>query len=166
MAPCTVGRIVLDTCTIIWEELSSFYASVPNPTEWKNIAREYQLKCQLPNCLGAIDGKHVNIVCPPNSGSMYYNYKKRFSIVLLAACDSKYTFTLIDVGAYGSQSDGGIFKNSVFGQRLLNSTLQIPQSNVFPNSTINFPYFFVGDAAFPLKSFLMRPFLGKTNYLL
>ena len=34
-----------------------------------------------------MDGKHVLIRPPPNSGSYYYNYKHSFGIVLLAVVD-------------------------------------------------------------------------------
>ena len=36
---------------------------MPLPTEeqWKYIADDFYTKWNIPNCLGAIDGKHVNI---------------------------------------------------------------------------------------------------------
>lgn len=52
---------------------------VPTDAEWKGIAESFCLRWQFPNCLGAVDGKHIAIVCPPNSGSRYYNYKVKFS---------------------------------------------------------------------------------------
>ena len=44
----------------------------------------------------------------------------------MAVCDANYNFVLVDIGAYGSQSDGGIFRNSVLGQRLENDLLELP----------------------------------------
>lgn len=37
---------------------------------------------------GAMDGKHVRIKCPLNSGTMFFNYKRFFSVVLQAVADS------------------------------------------------------------------------------
>lgn len=99
-----------ETCDVIWDVLSPVYVSTPNETDFKIIAKDFETKWDLPNCVGAVDGKHIRIKRPPKSGSNYFNYKKYFSIVLLAVCDARYTFTYIDVGAYGSQSDGGKYE--------------------------------------------------------
>ncbi|XP_017470070.1 PREDICTED: uncharacterized protein LOC108361815 isoform X1 [Rhagoletis zephyria] len=91
---------------------------------------------------------------------MYYNYKGNYSIVLLASCDANYTFTTVDIGAYGSQSDGGILWNCDFGQGLLSGNLDLPVDDYLPGTLIKFPHFMVGDAAFPLKNCIMRPYPG------
>jgi hypothetical protein len=57
-----------------------------------------------------MDGKHVQIQAPAKSGSLYFSYKKTSSVVLLACADANYKFIFVDIGAYGSNSDGGIFR--------------------------------------------------------
>ncbi len=76
-------------------------ASPAAQEEWKKIADGFQRRWQFPHCIGAIDGKHMRIKAPQNSGSSWYNYKGFFSMVLLATCDSSYKFTWIDIGQYG-----------------------------------------------------------------
>lgn len=79
----------------------------------------------------------------------------------MAAVDANYSFTMIDVGAYGRQSDGGVFSNSIFGGLLEKDQLPIPAISKLPASEIEAPYCFVYDEAFPLKPTGMRPFGGK-----
>ncbi|XP_060938189.1 uncharacterized protein LOC133015075 [Limanda limanda] len=82
-------------------------------------------KWNFPNCLGAIDGKHV--------------------------------------GDYGRCSDGGAYSDSDLGKGMEAKTLEVPADCPLPGSDQQHcvPFTMVGDAAFPLKKYLMRPFPGK-----
>ena len=62
-----------------------------------------------------MDGKYIALKASPNSGTEFFNYKKHFSVVLLAIADANAQFIAYDLGAAGSQSNGGIFKNSTRG---------------------------------------------------
>lgn len=74
---------------------------MPVPTtkaEWRRIADEYYQKWNFPHTCGSLDGKHVACKCPPASGSTYFNYKKFYSVVLLAMVDADYKFLWADIG--------------------------------------------------------------------
>lgn len=142
--------------------LKPVYLKAPSDAnEWQQISNGFWEDWQFPHCIGAIDGKHIQIQCPQASQSVFFNYKKSFSIVLLAVCDAAYNFSIVDIGAEGSQSDGGVFRSSEFGQRLHENSLNIPNAAHLPGSDVDMPYFLVGDAAFPLKSYLMKPYGGR-----
>lgn len=113
----TVSMIVPDVATAIWDCLVEEFMPVPTTEEeWKSIAEKFEERWNFPHCCGALDGKHVVLKAPPNSGSQFFNYKGTFSLLLLAVVDAQYCFRVIDVGGYGRTSDGGILANSVFGQ--------------------------------------------------
>ena len=105
-----------------------------------------------------MDGKHVMIRPPPNSGSYYFNYKHSFSIVLLALVDADYKFIYIDVGCNGRISDGGVFKNSTLSTALEQNSLHIPQATPLPGKTHPIPFMIVADDAFPLKQYILKPY--------
>ena len=94
----TAAGIVNEVCAAIWNSLLADYMPRPDAAEWRKMAAEFS-HLAFPNCLGAMDGKHVVIEAPPSSGSLYYNYKGTFSIVLLAVVDAKYRFRVVDIGA-------------------------------------------------------------------
>jgi hypothetical protein len=108
--------------------------------------------------LGALDGKHVTIIVPLNSGYLYLNYRNTFSIVLLALVDDLYNFTAADIGSYGKDSDGGISAKSNLGKALENKTINVPEDVELPGTNEKLPYVMAGDEAFPLKPYLLRPY--------
>lgn len=133
----------------------------PSSNQWKAIAQRFQTLWNLPNCIGALDGKHIRIEKLPNSGSTNFNYKSYHSIVLLGCCDADGIFTMIETGYAGRNSDGGIFRASKMKNMLSNSQLDIPPPSKLPLDDYDdclFPYYFVGDEAFSLSRYLMRPY--------
>ncbi|XP_049958250.1 uncharacterized protein LOC126474819 [Schistocerca serialis cubense] len=135
----TVAAIVHDISRTVIDLLLEEVMPVPNEEKWNAIAEEFWTKWQFPNCIGSLDGKHVTIQAPNNSGSLYWNYKKTYSIVLLALVDPCYNFIAIDVGAYGKNSDGGILVNSNLGKSLENNTLSVPKSKTLPGTDVELP---------------------------
>lgn len=118
-------------------------------------------KWNMPHCLGAIHGKHIQIQSPKASGSLYFNYKKTFSTNLMAVADAEYAFIAVDVGGEGSLHDSAVFKDSLFGQKFENKRLKLPKKEIIPGTNIELDYFFVGDGAFQLRCDLMKPYAAR-----
>ena len=114
----TVANCVYQTCEAIVKRMMETQMPAPTEESWREMARRFEARWNFPNCIGAIDGKHVQMYSPRNSRSLFFNYKKHFSIVLLALVDADYRFRYVQVGDYGRNSDGGIFKNSALGMGL------------------------------------------------
>lgn len=131
---------------------------IPTVDDFRNISKDFYDKWDYPNCTGSIDGKHIRLRCLARSGSMFYNYKQFFSIVLLAVVDARYRFQMIDVGACGKDSDAGVFSNSPIYRGIENGSIHLPEDTQLPNSDDKSPSVFVGDEAFPLRTYLMRPY--------
>lgn len=160
ISQASIGRIIKETTAVIWDVLmeKGFLKAPETEYQWKKVALSFEEKWNFPHCVGAIDGKHIVIQAPAKSGSLFFNYKKTFSIVLLAVCNSDYEFTMVDIGEAGRQSDGGVFANSNIGFSIVNDLLAVPQPDRLEGTNIVFPYVFVGGDAFPLRYNLIKPY--------
>ncbi|KAG0424658.1 hypothetical protein HPB47_028119, partial [Ixodes persulcatus] len=68
----------------------------------------------------------------------------------------------VEIGHHGSQTDGGIFARSELQRRIVADQQGIPPDSGLGNiGTV--PYFLVGDEAFPLKKYLMRPYPRRSK---
>lgn len=129
-----------------------------NTEEWLAISDEFEKKWNFPHCIGALDGKHIAIDPPPNSGSPYFNYKQFFSIVLLAVVDANYKFLYVDIGQYGRLSDGGVFNNCALSSLLSDNRLNVPQATAIKDTDTVLPYVIVADDAFGPRPNLLKPY--------
>jgi len=104
----------------------------------------------------------VKVQAPPNSGFKFFNYKHSFCVVLLALVDALYKFTVVDIGSYGRNSDGGIFAHSKLGKHL-QTHLAIPKDKQLPGTSCLSPHVIVGVEAFPIKTYLKRSYPGSQS---
>jgi len=77
-------------------------------------------------------------------------------VVLTGVADS-----VIDIGAYGKRSDGGTFSASTLYHFLEDSEYTLPKPASFEESGTEMPFAILGDEAFPLKTYLMKPLARK-----
>jgi len=125
-------------------------------SEWQNIAAKYEEMWNFPNCIGAIDGKHIILQAPINSN----HYNPQFNIVLMAAADADYNFTFVDIDCQERILNRDVFKNCELHKRIEKDQLNLPEPSVLPGTEIKAPYVFVGDTAFPLCDNIMKPYSG------
>ena len=76
----------------------------------------------------------------------------------MAVVDALYKFTVVDIGQYGSSSNGGVWRNSIIGQKLNNDIPVLPGYSTIPGTEVHIPHVLLGDEAFQLRPNFMRPF--------
>ena len=108
-------------------------------------------------------GKHITIQPPPESGSIYFNYKGSHSIVLLTLVNANYEFLYVDVGKNARASDGGVWANSTLLSHINDGRSDKPGPTPPRNSNIELPYTIVADDAFPLQVFLLMKHYPSRN---
>ena len=61
----------MPVCRAITEDYMGKYLKCPTtPEEWKELDTEFRLRLNIPNAVGALDGKHMAIRKPPKSGNL------------------------------------------------------------------------------------------------
>ena len=157
----TVSKIVPETCKAIITAYAEQWIKTPRTQEeWNRVAEGFERRWNLPHCVGALDGKHIRIRNPLLAGSYYHNYKKFFSVVLMAVVDANYRFIFVDVGAIGSENDSGVFGRTRLARLFDRHRAGLPPPCPLPGDPNGraIPYFLVGDDCFKMETHLMKPY--------
>ncbi|CAH3159373.1 unnamed protein product, partial [Porites lobata] len=103
------------------------------------------------------------IKCPPGNFSCkeYHNFKDFYSIVLMAMVDSNYRFVWGTCGFPGNSHDAVIFQSTKLYSDIKEGTF-IPQISKDVNG-VQVPPVVLGDSAFPLSSWLMKPYTNAVS---
>ena len=156
----TLSYLIPDVCKAIVEILTTKYVKVPNTEEeWRRISLGFLKRWQYPRALGACDGKHFRIICPPNSGSKYYTANKNhYSVIVITMVDADMKILYYRTGIEGSANDSTILMESDFKEALDVGTLNLPE---VPEDQI--PFHFLGDNGYSLSNRVMVPFITGLN---
>ena len=69
------GKIVNKTCRAITTYLLNKFVCIPEGQRLDEDIEGFEQKRGFPQAVGAVDGTHIPIICPEDSGTDYYNRK-------------------------------------------------------------------------------------------
>ena len=152
----TVCVCVNDVCRAIVAHLTARYISIPSEERLRSIVDGFMAKCGIPQCVGAIDSTHVPIIAPTENPLDYFNRKGYHSIVVQGLVDHEYRFLDVYAGWPGSVHDARVFVNSSLFSKC--DTGSFPPNWRRTICGRNIPLFIIGDPAYPLTSWLIKPY--------
>lgn len=156
VARCTVCVIVHDTCAAIVRVLLPHYIKFPVEDDLEFVINGFTEKWNMIQTVGAIDGRHIPVRPPTLNHTDYYNRKGWYSVILQAIVDHQYFFRDIYVGWPGSVHDARVLSKSHFYRKVMNKQLLHTHSQNINGKQV--PPFLLGDSAYPLNTWLIKPY--------
>ena len=143
-------------------EIAENYIRFPTTEDEVIEGREtFDSLTDLPNVVGAIDGTHIRMQKPKDSGPDYFSRYQQYDVVVQAVVNGEKRFLDVAAGFPGSMHDARIFKNSAICQKIMNGellnepTVRVQNREVKP--------FLLGDSAYPISTSLLKPYPEGTR---
>ena len=154
----TVCTIVKQVCEVLAGILLPQYIFSPqNQQEVQDQIDGIRDRAGFPQVVAALGSCHVPIIAPLQSPEDYVNRKRFHAVTLQGLVDSNYRFVDIFVGWPAKVHDAHVFKNSpLFSHCCVRTFLPLQLSRVI--SGVRIPPLIVGDSAYVLSDWLMKPF--------
>ena len=162
----TICGIVKQVCEVIVRMLLPRYIYVPRSRqEVQEKIDGFESRAGFPQVVAAVDGCHVPIIGPEQSPDDYINWKGFHSLILQGLVDFEYRFLDICVGWPGKVHDARVFKTL---QCLLCVVLELSsrptcQFSSVMISGVRVPPLVLGDSAYALSEWLMKPYTDRGN---
>ncbi|XP_015276416.1 PREDICTED: putative nuclease HARBI1 [Gekko japonicus] len=158
LARSTIAGIVVEVCLAIELELLE---SVIRPGPYGR-AMDGFAKLGFPHCIGAIDGCHIQIRAPVHQSGEYINRKGFFSMLLQGTMDHSGRFINVRVGHSGKNHDAYVFRSSNLFMAM-DRVFFVPGNPTVTIDGIQVPPLILGDAAYPIRKWLITPYTGALN---
>lgn len=158
----TVIEAVQDVVEALYE-LRNEYIKFPE-TEAETLAatETFEELSELPNIVGAIDGSHVRIIAPKDSAVDYFSRYQQYDFIIQAVVNGRKLFLDFACGFPGNMHDARVLRRSaIFRKAERGEILSAPTVHINGRHELR-PYL-VGDSAYPLSPWLMKPYPEGTR---
>ena len=109
----TVSIVVRRVTKAISHHLGPKYIGLPMTNdEVYHLTTKYLERHGFPQCIGAVDGTHIEIKLPKKNYTDFLNRKGKYSFNVQAICDYQYLFTDVVIQCPGSVRDARVFADS------------------------------------------------------